>query len=159
MDSYGLISLLPVLVVIVAAIITKRALESLILGTFVAAVILAKGAWWSTWFDYTLTEIGDSAAYIIMFGMFGAFIRILDESGSAMGFADIGAKIANGRKKTQIFAWILGIVIFVEDYLNALGVGVAMKGLSDKWKISREKLAFIVNSTGAAVCVLVPFST
>ena len=112
METYGLISLLPVLVVIVAAIITKRALESLLLGTFVAAIILAKGGWWGTWFDYTLTEIGDSASYIIMFGMFGAMIRILDESGSAMGFADIGAKVANSRNKTQIFTWILGIVIF-----------------------------------------------
>lgn len=159
METYGLLSLIPVAVVIVTAVITKRALESLVLGTFAAAIILAKGAWWGTWFDYTLTEIGDSASYIIMFGMFGAMIRILDESGAAMGFADIGSKIANSSKKTQIFAWILGIVIFVEDYLNALGVGVAMKSLTDKWKISREKLAFIVNSTGAAVCVLVPFST
>lgn len=159
MESYGLISLLPVLVVIVAAIITKRALESLVLGTFVAAIILAKGGWWGTWYDYTLTEIGDSASYIIMFGMFGAMIRILDQTGAAMGFADIGAKVANSRNKTQIFTWLLGIVIFVEDYLNALGVGVAMRSLSDKWKISREKLAFIVNSTGAAVCILVPFSS
>jgi Na+/H+ antiporter NhaC len=127
METYGIISLIPVLVVIVTAIITKRALESLVLGTFVAAVIIAKGGWWATWFDYTLVEIGDSAYYIIMFGMFGAMIRLLDESGAAMGFADIGAKIANGPKKVQMFAWVLGIVIFVEDYLNALGVGVAMK--------------------------------
>lgn len=159
METYGIISLLPVAVVIVMAVITKRALESLLLGTFTAAIILAKGGWWGTWFDYTLTEIGDSASYIIMFGMFGAMIQILDKSGAAMGFADIGAKLANSRKKTQIFTWILGIIIFVEDYLNALGVGVAMQSLSDKWKISREKLAFIVNSTGAAVCILVPFST
>lgn len=159
METYGLISLLPVAVVIVAAIISKRALESLVLGTFAAAIILAKGDWWGTWFDYTLTEIGDSAYYIIMFGMFGAMIRMLEQSGAALGFADIGAKLANSRNKTQVFTWILGIIIFVEDYLNALGVGVAMRSLSDKWKISREKLAFIVNSTGAAVCILVPFSS
>lgn len=157
--EYGIISLIPVAVVIVTAIITKRALESLVLGTFVAAIIIAKGDWWTTWFDFTLTEIGDSAYYIVMFGMFGALIRLLDESGSAMGFADIGAKVANTPKKTQLFAWFLGIVIFVEDYLNALGVGVAMKSLSDKHNISRERLAFIVNSTGAAVCILVPFSS
>lgn len=159
METYGIISLLPVLVVIVLAIITKRALESLTVGTFVAAIIIAKGDWWGTWFDYTLTEIADSAYYIVMFGMFGAMIRILDDTGSAMGFADIGAKIANNGKKTQLFAWVLGIIIFVEDYLNALGVGAAMRGLTDKWKISRERLAFIVNSTGAAVCILVPFSS
>ncbi|MEL7658117.1 MAG: Na+/H+ antiporter NhaC family protein, partial [Bacillota bacterium] len=158
-ETYGVISLIPVAVVIVTAIITKRALESLVLGTFVGAIIIAKSAWWGTWFDYSLTEIGDSAYYIIMFGMFGAMIRILQYSGSALGFADIGAKVANSRKKTMIFTWILGIIIFVEDYLNALGVGVAMQTLTDKWKISREYLAFIVNSTGAAVCILVPFSS
>ncbi len=158
-ETYGIISLLPVLVVITSAIITKRALESLVLGTFVAAIILAKEAFWGTWFDFTLAEIGNSAYYIIMFGMFGALIRILDQSGAAMGFSDIGAKLANTRKKTMIFTWILGIIIFVEDYLNALGVGVAMQTLTDKWKISREYLAFIVNSTGAAVCILVPFSS
>lgn len=159
METYGIISLIPVLVVIVFAVITKRALESLVLGTFAAAIIIAKSGWWTTWFDFTLTEIGDSAYYIIMFGMFGAMIKLLDDSGAAMGFADIGAKIANTPQKTQIFAWLLGIIIFVEDYLNALGVGVAMKSLTDKHHISRERLAFIVNSTGAAVCVLVPFSS
>ncbi len=159
METYGAISLIPVAVVIISAIITKRALESLVLGTFIGAILIAKTAWWGTWFDYTLTEIGDSAYYIIMFGMFGAMIRILQYSGSALGFSDIGAKLANSRKKTMIFTWILGIIIFVEDYLNALGVGVAMQTLTDKWKISREYLAFIVNSTGAAVCILVPFSS
>lgn len=158
-ETYGAISLIPVAVVIVTAIISKRALESLVLGTFVGAIILAKSAWWGTWFDYSLTEIGDSAYYIIMFGMFGAMIRVLQYSGSALGFADIGAKVANSRKKTMIFTWVLGIIIFVEDYLNSLGVGVAMQTLTDKWKISREFLAFIVNSTGAAVCILVPFSS
>lgn len=158
-ETYGIISLIPVAIVIISAIITKRALESLVLGTFVASIILTKSAWWGTWFDYTLTEIGDSAYYIIMFGMFGAMIRILQYSGSALGFADIGAKLADSRKKTMMFTWVLGIIIFVEDYLNALGVGVAMQTLTDKWKISREYLAFIVNSTGAAVCILVPFSS
>lgn len=158
-ETYGIISLIPVAVVIISAVISKRALESLVLGTFVGAILVAKGGWWGTWFDFTLTEIGDSAYYIIMFGMFGAMIRMLDESGAALGFADIGSKLANSRKKTMIFTWLLGIIIFVEDYLNALGVGVAMQTLTDKWKISREYLAFIVNSTGAAVCILVPFSS
>ncbi|MBP3384730.1 MAG: sodium:proton antiporter [Firmicutes bacterium] len=159
METYGIISLLPVLVVIVTAIISKRALEALTLGTIVASIIIAKGGWWSTFFTAVQVEIGDSAYYIIMFGMFGALIKLLDESGAAMGFADIGAKVANTPQKTQMFAWFLGIIIFVEDYLNALGVGAAMKGLSDKHHISRERLAWIVNSTGASVCILVPFSS
>lgn len=157
--TYGLISLLPVAIVIISAIITKRAAESLIVGTLVGAILIAGGGFWGTWFDFLLVEIGDSAYYILMFGTFGAFIRLLDISGAAMGFADIGTKFTNSRKKTMVFAWILGIIIFVEDYLNALGVGVAMKSLTDKWKISREMLAYITNSTGAAVCILVPWSS
>lgn len=158
-ETYGIISLIPVAVVIITAVISKRAMESLVLGTFVGAIILSGSGWWSTWFGLTLAEIGDSAYYILMFGMFGTMIRLLEESGAALGFADIGARVANSRKKTLIFTWLLGIVIFVEDYLNALGVGVAMQTLTDKWKVSREYLAFIVNSTGASVCILVPFSS
>jgi Na+/H+ antiporter NhaC len=172
LQSYGLVSLLPVVCVIVTAVITRRAVEALLVGTLVGSVIIAGtdlsgGAWiagaatgfWATWFDFTLAEIGDSAYYVIMFGMFGALIRLLDDSGAALGFADVGARVSNSRKKTMIFTWLLGIIIFIEDYLNALGVGVAMRTLTDKQKISREFLAFLVNSTGAAICILVPIST
>lgn len=158
-ETYGLISLIPVAVVIIVAVWTKRCVGALLCGTFAAAIILYHGSWWSEWFSHIIGEIGGSAGYIIMFGFFGALIRLLDESGAALGFADIGSKLANTRKKTLIFTWVLGIIIFVEDYLNALGVGVAMKSLTDKNRISREYLSFVVNSTGAAVCVLVPFST
>jgi Na+/H+ antiporter NhaC len=172
LQSYGLVSLLPVACVIVTAVITRRAVESLLVGTLVGSAVIAgtglsggafitgaASGFWGIWFDFTLAEIGDSAGYIIMFGMFGALIRLLDDSGAALGFADVGARVSNSRKKTMIFTWILGIIIFIEDYLNALGVGVAMRTLTDKWKISREFLAFLVNSTGAAVCILVPIST
>lgn len=144
---------------ILTAVITKRCAEALFLGVIVAAVIYAQGDWWSTFFSFTLAEIGDSAWCIIMFGMFGALIRIMEDTGAAVGFADLGAKFANSRKKTMIATWILGMLIFIEDYLNSLGVGVAMRNLTDKWKISREYLAFIVNSTGASVCILVPISS
>jgi Na+/H+ antiporter NhaC len=159
LESYGVVSLLPVACVIITAVITRRAVEALLVGTLVGSIIIAGTGFWGQWFDFTLTEIGDSAYYVVMFGMFGALIRLLDDSGAALGFADVGAKVSNTRKKTMIFTWILGIIIFIEDYLNALGVGVAMRSLTDKWKISREFLAYLVNSTGAAVCILVPIST
>ncbi|MGL4484011.1 MAG: Na+/H+ antiporter NhaC family protein, partial [Anaerovoracaceae bacterium] len=157
--NYGAISLIPVLVVIATAIITKRATESLILGTLVGAALIAKQAFWKEWFDTLSATIGDNVFYIVMFGMFGAFIRMLDMSGAALGFSSVGSKVANSRGKTLMFAWVLGIIIFIDDYLNALGVGVAVKPLSDKWKVPREFLAFVVNCTGAAVCVLIPVST
>lgn len=172
METFGLISLLPVLLVLVCAIITRKAFESLLLGTAVGAIIYAFGTYmgdhtfiatlgdtWNVWFGTTLDTIGGNAYYIVMFGMFGVLIKLLDDSGAALGFADLATKVASSRKKTMVATWILGIVIFIEDYLNALGVAVAMKTISDKYKISREMLAFIVNATGAAVCILVPIST
>lgn len=168
-EFFGWISLIPVAVVVIIALISKRAVESLLLGTLVGAAILtisksvsgvsAIAQWWDTWFGYFLAQIGNSAIYIIMFGMFGTLIRLLDDSGAALGFADIGAKVANSRKKTLMFTWALGLLIFVSDFLNALGVGVAMKTLTDKWKISREYLAYIVNAVGASTCILVPISS
>jgi Na+/H+ antiporter NhaC len=164
--EFGIISLIPVAVVIIVALITKKAAESLFVGTIVAAVILAIGLggrwytdWWTNWFDTVQAVIGGSAYFIIMFGMFGAMIRLLDHSGAALGFADIAARLANSKKKTLLVTFALGVIIFIEDYLNALGVGVAMKTISDKHRISREFLAFVVNSTGAAICILVPVSS
>ncbi len=169
-DTFGLISLLPVIIVLITAILTRRAFESLLLGTAIGAIIYAFGSsdhsfvaklgdTWNIWFGTTLDTIGANAYYIVMFGMFGVIIKLLDDSGAALGFADMATKVASSRKKTMMATWILGIIIFIEDYLNALGVAVAMKSLSDKYKISREMLAFIVNATGAAVCILVPIST
>jgi Na+/H+ antiporter NhaC len=168
-ETFGLISLIPVVVVIIIAILSKKAVEALMVGTLVGVVIITAtkglsfidgvGDWWTTWFDFVLSQIGTSAIYIVMFGMFGTLIRLLDDSGSALGFARIGSRIANTRGKTLLFAWVLGIIIFISDFLTALGVGVAMKSLTDKWKVPREFLAYVVNSTGAAVCILVPISS
>ena len=80
-ETYGLISLIPVAVVIIVAIWTKRCLGALLCGTFAAAMILYRGSWWGEWFTHLTGEIGNSAGYIIMFGFFGALIRLLDESG------------------------------------------------------------------------------
>jgi Na+/H+ antiporter NhaC len=175
--EFGAIALIPVLITIVCAILTKRAAESLFVGSIIAAIIFAignGGAWykdfWTNvapwewaegtgWFDVTITVAGGYIYYAILFGLFGAMIRVLDKTGAAVGFASVASKLATTRKKTLGATFILGVIIFVDDYLNAFGVGVAMKKLSDKLKISREFLAYVINSTGAAVCILVPVST
>jgi Na+/H+ antiporter NhaC len=178
MDTYGAIALIPIAVVLIFAIWTKRAAESLLLGSMVAAVIYAIGTdpgswytgWWTTvapwewadgtgWFDVTVTTVSNMFYYALLFGFFGAIIRILDETGAAAGFASVATKFANTRKKSLFTTFVLGVIIFIDDYLNAFGVGVAMKSLSDKLKISREFLAYVINSTGAAVCILIPVSS
>ncbi|MDO4544964.1 MAG: Na+/H+ antiporter NhaC family protein, partial [Bacillota bacterium] len=103
--------------------------------------------------------VSENAWFVLVFGFFGMVIVLLEKSGGALGFADWGAKIAKTRGMTILITWILGILVFIDDYLNNLGVGTAMRNIGDKNKIPRELMAYTINSTGAAVCVLVPMSS
>ena len=159
MDSYGIISLLPVAVVIVVALLTKRTVEPLILGAVVGYVLVYKLHFFTEILNGFTTVVSDNAWYILVFGMFGIVAKLLEESGSALGFADLGARIAKTKGLTILVTWLMGIAVFIDDYLNNLGVGTAMRNISDKNKIPREQLAYTINSTGAAVCVLIPMSS
>ena len=157
--TYGIISLLPVLLVIVTALITKRTLECLIVGSMVGYVILEGTNFLGAWVNSAMTVFGESAWYILVFGVFGVIIALLEKSGGAQGISQLGTKFAKTRAMSLVATWILGILIFIDDYLNNLGVGTAMRNITDKHKVAREFLAYVVNSTGAAVCVLVPMSS
>jgi len=158
-ETYGLISLLPVAIVIIAALITRRTLECLIVGSMIGFVILDGKDFLSEWVNAALTVFGDSAWYILVFGVFGVIIMLLEKSGGAQGISELGTKFAKTRAMSLMATWVLGILIFIDDYLNNLGVSVAMRNVTDKFKVSRELLAYMINSTGAAVCVLVPISS
>ena len=157
--DYGALCLIPVACVIVCAIVTKRATESLFIGTFVASIMIAKGDFFWTWLDFLSSEMLDSTYYILMFGLFGAIIKVLEKSGSAQGFSDLATKLAKTGKQSLLFTWFISLFIFIDDYLNSLTLGVAMRKITDRYKISREFLAFIINSTGATICILVPMSS
>ena len=159
MEHYGILSLVPVVVVVATALISKRTLEALGLGSIVGFIILNKLGFFTAWLDATLTVLTDSAWYIMVFGTFGIVIALLEKSGGALGFSDLGSKLAKSRGAALIVTWILGIIIFIDDYLNNLGVGLAMRNITDKYRVSREFLGYVINSTGAAVCVLIPVST
>lgn len=157
--TYGIISLLPVLIVIVSALITKRTLECLIVGSMVGFVILNGTGFLGEWVNAALTVFGESAWYILVFGVFGVVIMLLEKSGGAQGISQLGTKFSKSRGMALIATWVLGILIFIDDYLNNMGVPVAMRNVTDKFKVSRELLAYIINSTGAAICVLIPISS
>ena len=158
-SNYGIISLIPVTVVIVTAVISRKTVEPLILGALVGYVILYKATFF-TEFLYGFTAIiSENAWFVLVFGLYGIVIVLLEKSGGALGFGDFGTKVAKTRAASLLITWVLGILVFIDDYLNNLGVGTAMRNITDKHKVAREFLAYIVNSTGAAVCVLVPMSS
>lgn len=156
--TYGIISLLPVAVVIVTALITKRALEPLILGTLVGFIILAKENFVVAYLDSLYGELGESAYYVIVFGLFGIFIHLLEKANAISGFTKLGLKFANNKKKTGLLTWVMGIIFFLDNYFSILGAGVSNRKIADENKMSREMFAFSINTVACCTCVLIPLS-
>lgn len=96
---------------------------------------------------------------ILVCGLFGSLIHLLVKSGGAIAFATYLLRYIKNRKSALIITWLLGLSIFIDDYLNALTVGTSMKRVTDKFKVPREMLTYIVDSTAAPICILIPLST
>jgi len=160
-ENIGFFSLVPTLTVVVLALITKKTFESLLGGTLVGFLMLS-GTQFFTDFTKSLLLVmkNDTVTWVILVcGLFGSLIQLLVLSGGARAFAEKMLIYIKNRKQALLLTWILGIAIFIDDYLNALSVGSSMKRITDKFGISREMLAYITDSTAAPVCVLIPIST
>ena len=156
--TYGIISLLPVAVVIITAIITKRALEPLILGTIVGYIIIAKEKFVVSYLASLYGELGESAYFVVVFGLFGIYIHLLEKANAISGFTRLGLKFADNKKKTGFLSWIMGIIFFLDNYFSILGAGVSNRKIADENRMSREMFAFSVNSVACSTCILVPLS-
>lgn len=157
--SHGLIAVLIILVVIVGAITTRRCVEFLIGGSLLAALVLYGKDFLVQWCTILQEVFADNVWIVLVCGLFGSLIALLQASKGTFGFSKVIAKICINEKRTLLASFILGVLIFVDDYLNVLSIGVCMKGVYDKRKIPRETLAYMLDATGAPVCVLLPFST
>lgn len=157
--SQGLIAVFIIIAVIIAAVISKRCTECLLLGSVVGAMFLYGKNFLIEWVTILQTVVADNAWLWLVCGLFGSLIALLTASKGTFGFSKIIGKLCNSQRKSLFATFIMGILIFVDDYLNVLSIGTCMKGLFDKRKLPREALAYILDSTGAPVCVLLPFST
>lgn len=159
--SNGLIAVIIVSIVIVGAIVTRRCTEFLFLGSILGTIVLFGTNAPMEYVGILQDVVGDpdNVWLWLVCGLFGSLIVLLQAAKGTYGFQRILEKICTNGRRTMLGSFILGILIFVDDYLNVMTVGVCMKGLYDKRKIPRESLAFVLDSTGAPVCVLLPFST
>ena len=155
----GLTALIIVLLVIAGAIFTKRCTECLLLGSVLGALFLYKQNFMTEWVQILQNVVGENAWLWLVCGLFGSLVAVLTASKGTFGFAKIISRVCNSQRKSMLVTYIMGMLIFIDDYLNVLSIGTCMKSLFDKRKLPREALAFILDSTGAPVCVLLPFST
>ncbi len=161
MEDSGAIVLIPTLVVFALAIATRRPIESLIAGSLVG-LIMIHGATFIGGFAETSLRVmtdEDVAWVILVCGFMGSLIGILIRTGSTMSFTQKMTQHIHSQRGALLATWGLGLLMFVDDYLNSLAVGSAMRSLTDKYRVSREKLAYVVDSTAAPISVIIPFST
>ena len=153
----GWLSIIPPLLAILLALLFRQVILSLILGIYAGAVFIYDynpiNGFLRLLDVYIINAASDiSHVQIIIFTLlFGGMIGIMSKSGGTRGIANVITKFARTRKSTLISAWFSGLVIFFDDYANTLIVGNLMRPVTDKMRISREKLSFIVDATAAPV--------
>lgn len=170
-ENFGVFSVVPAVFLIVYIFITQRIVESLILASLMGVIMVSRPVTVGegTWLGNIFTDFSDSlletmmdediAWLIIVCGLMGSIISLIERSGGAFAFGEWVAKRAKSRKSSLMWTWVLGIIIFIDDYLNSLTVGACMTPLTDRYKVPREFLAYVVDSTAAPLCVLIPIST
>lgn len=161
--EYGIICVLPVITILVIAISTRRTLFAMACGLSVAAIILAGKitGFVGTWFNYLYVSMTNETLQwlVLVIAMFGMLIMLFERSNAVKDFGFWASRFIKTRKQALFGTAILGVIIFLDDYLNNLAVGTTMKGMTDRLKIPRTQLAYVVNSVAAPVCVLVPLSS
>ena len=161
MESFGAISLIPTVVVISIAVLTHRPIFALLSGVIAGLLLINPATVIGGVADLSLEIMMDETiGWVIMVcGLMGSLIMLLIKTGAASAFANTLAAKANTRDKSLLVTWLLGMVIFIDDYLNAIAIGSSMKKVTDRYKVSRSMLSYVVDSTAAPTCVIVPIST
>ena len=167
--STGAWSIVPPLLALGLALITKEVYSSLLAGVFSGLLV----------YEFTLEGVGleqlitaftmipavmaeqiaSNAALILFLALLGALVVVVAVAGGSRAYAEWAAKRIKNARMASIMTAILGIVVFVDDYFNCLTVGAVMSPVTDKFRVSHEKLAYIIDSTAAPVCIIAPVSS
>ena len=154
---------LPPVVAIVLALITKEAYSSLFIGIVVGAVLHCEFAPVATLDtiigDGFVPAIGDNAGIFLFLVILGAIVALVNAAGGSAAFGRWAEKNIKTRVGAMLATFVLGVLIFIDDYFNCLTVGSVMQPVTDSHKISRPKLAYLIDATAAPVCMIAPVSS
>lgn len=161
-------ALLPPIVAIGLALITKEVYSSLFIGILSGGVIYAaatstgfEGMFSSIVSEGFIANLSDSynVGILIFLVVLGIIVVLMNKAGGSRAYGEWAAKHIKGRVGASLSTFLLGVLIFVDDYFNCLTVGSVMRPVTDKYKISRSKLAYLIDSTAAPVCIIAPISS
>ncbi len=165
----GLWSIVPPILALVLALITKEVYSSLTVGVFTGMVIYQftlNGAGGEQLVaSFTMVpqmmaeQIAGNGALLLFLALLGALTVVIATAGGSRAYAEWVTTHVKNARAASILTALLGIIIFVDDYFNCLTVGAVMRPVTDKFKVSHEKLAWIIDSTAAPVCIIAPVSS
>lgn len=158
-------ALVPAVVAIVLALITKEVYSSLFLGIIMGALFFTGfhpvAAFETVVKDGFVGVLSDSynVGILIFLVVLGSIVALLNKSGGSKAFGEWASKNIKTKTGALLATWFFGVLIFVDDYFNCLTVGSVMRPVTDKYKVSRAKLAYIIDATAAPVCIIAPISS
>lgn len=164
-SSYAtFLSLLPPIIAIALALLTKEVYSSLFVGILSGALLYAN---WNVWgmvtgtFDTMISKVCDSwnVGILIFLVLLGMLVSLVNKAGGSAAYGRWASKRIKTRAGALLSTCVLGVLIFIDDYFNCLTVGSVMRPVTDKHGISREKLAFLIDATAAPVCIIAPISS
>ena len=165
MIETGWLSLLPPIIAIALALSTKEDYSSLFIGLFSGMLIYSFASGGTivntaaTTFDMMSTKIADNAYMIIFLALLWAVVVLVSKSGGSEAYGRWAQKRLKTKRSAAFATSLLGVLIFIDDGFNCLTVGTVMRPITDRLKISREKLAYIIDATAAPVCIIAPVSS
>lgn len=165
MINAGWLSILPPVIAIVLALLTKEVFSSLLVGLFTGMLIYASSTGGTIidavyyMFQMMASKLGDNGTLIIFLVLLGALVVVVTKAGGSKAYGNWAITKIKTPVGAKVSTSILGMLIFIDDYFNCLTVGTVMRPLTDRHKISREKLAYIIDSTAAPICIIAPISS
>ncbi len=156
-------SLLPPLVAIVLALITKEVFSSLFVGVLLGSVMASGGSFIGTvdlmTVDALTASIAENAGILLFLVILGIIVALVNLSGASRAFGEWAQTHIKTRTGAMLATFLLGVLIFIDDYFNCLTVGSVMAPVTDSKRISRAKLAYLIDATAAPVCMIAPVSS
>ena len=165
MIETGWLSLLPPIIAITLALLTKEVYSSLFIGLFSGMLVYSFASGGTvikavaTTFDMMYSKIADNAYMIIFLALLWAVVILVSRSGGSEAYGRWAGKRLKTRRSASFATSLLGVLIFIDDGFNCLTVGTVMRPITDRQRISREKLAYIIDATAAPVCIIAPVSS
>lgn len=163
MQDYGFLSVVPPLLTIVVAVYSRNVVLALIIGILCGSLIITDynpfNALLNAIEDQVLKEIaaGTQVQVILAIMIIGGFVHLLEQSGGAKAFAGTMTRIVSSGAQAQLLAWFSGLAIFFTDSGNALIIGPLYRSVFDRFRLCREKLAYILDTTASPISILIPF--